>query len=214
VGEVSRSAAFPEVLEQLHRFGLLLESDARLPSVAGLVAGGPVRGSWWGHPMGQAIFLVADRLADHADVIATKLVSGKVTYVHRRLWPAVVAVGRSREPWQIRALPAAARSLLSRVTRQGELRTDRIARPRGSGAGSRTAREAARTLETRLLVYSESIHTESGAHARRLETWDHWARRTGFGGKGMAAEKAKDQLEHALAEINARFGAEGRLPWS
>ena len=36
--------------ETLAECGLLLESDAKLPSVAGLVACAPVRGSWWGHP--------------------------------------------------------------------------------------------------------------------------------------------------------------------
>src|SRR2546426_9295601 len=130
-----RSALVERALSILAREGLLLLSDARLPSIAGLVAGGPVRGSWWGHPAGQAIFQVSEALADHPDVVVNRLVAGKVTYVHRRLWPALLAIGRAREPWQTRRLSRTARSLLLRVTRQGTLRTDRIGpKSRVSGA--------------------------------------------------------------------------------
>ena len=54
------------------------------------IAGGPIRGSWWGHPKGREIFAVADAVGGSAEVLVCKLVDGKVTYVHRRLWPALV----------------------------------------------------------------------------------------------------------------------------
>ena len=41
-------------LKELKRYGLLLVTDARLPSLVALVAGAPVRGSWWSHPRGKA----------------------------------------------------------------------------------------------------------------------------------------------------------------
>ncbi len=49
--------------------------------------------------------------------------------------------------------------------------------------GPRTVKEKsldARTLETRLLVFADDVHTSSGAHVKRIETWEHWAWRTGF----------------------------------
>ena len=61
-----------------------------VPSLAEAIAGGPIRGSWWGHPKGKAIFRAAEAVSDHPDVLVCKLVDGKVTYVHRRLWPALV----------------------------------------------------------------------------------------------------------------------------
>src|SRR5204863_4845079 len=61
-----------------------------VPSLAEAIAGGPIRGSWWGHPKGQEIFRVAEAISDSDDVLVCKLVEGKVTYVHRRLWPALV----------------------------------------------------------------------------------------------------------------------------
>ena len=84
------------VLAKLKEYGLLLQTDVNLPNVCALVAGAPVRGSWWGHPRSHEIFRVNCELAEHPDVLMCKLVSGKITYFHRALWPAVIAIGRAR----------------------------------------------------------------------------------------------------------------------
>lgn len=60
------------------------------PSLAEAIAGGPIRGSWWGHPKGHEIFAIANAISESDDVLVCKLVAGKVSYVHRRLWPALV----------------------------------------------------------------------------------------------------------------------------
>src|SRR5713101_4209533 len=104
-------------MEELQSSGLLLESDAALPSVAGLVAHEPIRGSWWGHPRGHDIFQANEQLAAHPDVISCRLISSKVTYVHRSLWRALFAVANSREAWQLNRISPSARSLLSKVMR-------------------------------------------------------------------------------------------------
>jgi hypothetical protein len=79
------------VMEALLEHGMLLQSArGPLPNVAELVAGEPIRGSWWGHPAGHQIFAVLNALAESPDVVRLRLVKGKVTLVHRRLWPAVV----------------------------------------------------------------------------------------------------------------------------
>jgi hypothetical protein len=69
---------------------LLQSARGPLPNVAELVAGEPIRGSWWGHPASQAIFDAVNTLAESPDVVRTRLVRGKVTLVHRRVWPALV----------------------------------------------------------------------------------------------------------------------------
>ena len=72
-------------------WGMLLESArGPIPNVAELVAGEPISGSWWAHPAGHAIFAVINELADSADVVRLRLINGKITLVHRRLWPALV----------------------------------------------------------------------------------------------------------------------------
>ena len=187
----------------LEEHGLLLESDARLPSIAALVAGAPIKGSWWSHPKGRAIFAACGLLADDPDALITKLVGGKVTYVHRRLWAPLLSVARAQEAWQTRGLTPKARALLKLVAAEGSIRADR------AGAKGRDAAE----LERRLLVHSESEHTESGAHQRVLETWEHWARRAKFRAAAMDPGRGRALLEEALAAMNARSGALASLPW-
>lgn len=80
-----------EALAFVERHGVVLQAArGPVPSLAEAVAGGPIRGSWWGHPRGREIFRAADAVSESPDVLVCKLVEGKVTYVHRRLWPALV----------------------------------------------------------------------------------------------------------------------------
>ena len=47
-------------------------------------------GSWWGHPAAEQIWSLTRRLRGSDDILVCRLIGGKVTYVHRRLWPALV----------------------------------------------------------------------------------------------------------------------------
>ncbi len=69
---------------------VLASARGPVPSVAEEVAGEPIVGSWWAHPKGKAIFAALSELDDAVDdVRCFKLVDGKVTFVHRRVWPAL-----------------------------------------------------------------------------------------------------------------------------
>lgn len=63
-----------------------------MPSLAEAIAGGPIQGSWWGHARSHEIFALTRAVRDCPDVLVCRLVGGKITYVHRRLWPALVRV--------------------------------------------------------------------------------------------------------------------------
>ena len=77
-----------EVRRELERLGLLLLQDKKLPSVATIFGGGKaMSGSWWGHPCGQEMFRCLNDIEDIA--VTTRLIAGKVTFVHKRLWPAL-----------------------------------------------------------------------------------------------------------------------------
>lgn len=191
---------FQNVLQELKRHGVLMQIDARLPNVCALVAGAPVRGSWWAHPKSHDIFKVNSALADHQDVLVVKLISGKLTYVERALWPCVAAIGKAREAWQIKNISPDAHELLEDVDR-APVETDR-----------RLAK-AASELEKSLLVFSEQFHTEAGAHARRLDTWDRWLRRTGGTKVRRSPNQARDALEQLVESLNQEFSGNGRLPW-
>jgi hypothetical protein len=80
-----------EGLAFVEHHGVVLQAArGPVPSLAAHIAGGPIAGSWWGHPKGQEIYQVAEAISDSEEVLVCKLVDGKVTYVHRRLWPALL----------------------------------------------------------------------------------------------------------------------------
>ena len=73
--------------------GVVLQSArGPVPNLAEQIAGEPICGSWWGHASGHEIFAVLNRLRASGDVVATRLIEGRVTLVHRRIWPALVRV--------------------------------------------------------------------------------------------------------------------------
>ena len=139
-----------------------------------------------------------------------KLVSGKETYLHRRWWPHLVAIGISRQPWQLDGLPGSASVILEEVDRLGTIRLDlfRSSQPR------KETREDARSLAERLLVYADDIHTESGAHARRLENWRSWAQRHEVLLDALpSADEARQEFERMVDTSNTEVSSEGFLPW-
>jgi hypothetical protein len=80
-----------QALAFVKKHGIVLQAArGPVPSFAEHVAGGPIVGSWWGHAHGHEIFALAEAVSESGDVLVCKLVDGKVTYVHRRLWPALV----------------------------------------------------------------------------------------------------------------------------
>lgn len=80
-----------EVATRLVDQGVLLESArGPVPNVAELVAGEPIRGSWWAHPQGHRIFATINALAESPDVARIRLINRRITLVHRRLWASLL----------------------------------------------------------------------------------------------------------------------------
>jgi hypothetical protein len=112
-----------KALAFIRKHGVVLEAaQGPVPSVAEAIAGEPVRGSWWSHPKSHDIFAVTRAIRDSDDVLVCRLVKGKITFVHRRLWPALVrAAGR---------LPSACLSQLREVhTKSGRHVTQEVPFP-------------------------------------------------------------------------------------
>jgi hypothetical protein len=79
----------------VRKHGVVLESaSGPVPSLAAEIAGGTIRGSWWAHPRGHEIFQATRAVRDSSEVLVCRLVEGKITYVHRRLWPALVCAAK------------------------------------------------------------------------------------------------------------------------
>jgi hypothetical protein len=163
------------VRKALERDGLLLLQDKVLRSVAAIIAGETISGSWWSHPKSQVIFNCLESLEDGGDVVVTRLVGGKVTYVHRTLWPPLLTVATSSGKWQTNGLKE----------------------------------RNAKTLQERLLMHGEEVHTASGKHETVLQPWSDWGAKHGVA-RMSAIDAAREHLEAAVMQIG---GKATMLPW-
>lgn len=182
---------YRKVLTALKQHGLLLQQDKTLPSVVGLIAGQPLSTSWWGHPKGQQIFACLSQLADRDDVLMTRLLGRKITWLHQRLWPAFLSIATSGEAWQRKGLSTPARRLLRGIEKEGWVRA--------TGA-------ATRELQERLLVDAIEVHTETGRHAMELRSWEPRIRNLTL----LPPGEAKESIERAVGKIGAKASL---LPW-
>jgi hypothetical protein len=93
------------VLAILKREGVMLEScQGPVPNLVELIAGERVKGNWWSHPLSHRIFELTRSLRDSPDVLTCRLVNGKVTFVHRRVWPALVRLANLFPQSQLAAI--------------------------------------------------------------------------------------------------------------
>jgi hypothetical protein len=191
----TRPRRLSSVLAVLRRSGLILKQDKHLPSVVTLLTGEAQTRSWWSHPEGRRLFQLMGELADHRDVIVTRLLLNKETYVHRSLWPQLLAVATAAERWQRAGLSSNARALLARTQH--------------ARTGVPATGPVARELTGRLLVHAQEVHTATGAHALLLYSWSTWARtRRVRHASSVAASRAT--LEMRARALGAPPGA---LPW-
>lgn len=207
-----RDAILTKVLIAVEQFGLLMQADKNLPSVVTLVVGKPVCGSWWGHPKGDTIHIINNELKEHPDIITTYLVSRKITYVHRRIWPALFGVAMSADPWQNKDIGFHARRIFKCVTQRDFVRSDD---QNIFGKMSTVERRSSiRELERRLVVHSIDTHTESGTHAKTLQTWERCGVQKRFRGNPLATNKAYKRIERIIEDWQVVTNLRSILPWN
>ena len=83
------------------RGAILVSAKGARGNVVDAIAGAPVKGSWWGHPDGKRIFAVLNAVSASDDVLVCRLIDGKITFVHRRLWPALARLASLFPPERI-----------------------------------------------------------------------------------------------------------------
>jgi hypothetical protein len=89
----------------VEQHGVVLEGGrGPRPNLAEAVAGEHIRGNWWKHKKGRAIFRATRAARDCDRILVCLLVGGKITYVHRRLWSAIVRLASSLDRKTIGAL--------------------------------------------------------------------------------------------------------------
>lgn len=193
--EAASNKALDSVLAALARHGLLLKQDKSIANVVRIVTGESLRTSWWSHPKSHLIFSVLARLADDPRVLLVKLLDRKDTLVHASLWPALLAVGSAREPWQTKGLSKPAATLLGRIDR--------------GSAGMRATGPVARELQIRLLAVAHEVHTDSGRHELLLEPWSAWSGRVKCK-PAASCDHGRGLLERAATGLGAPLKG---LPW-
>ena len=111
---------------------MLEAAHGSLPTFSDAVAGERVPGAWWGHRAGRQIFAATRSVRAHPDVLVCRIADGKITYVHKRLWPAVVRLAS--------AFPRDRLAAIREVhTPSGAHREDLTPFPQWVPAGVRTA---------------------------------------------------------------------------
>jgi len=91
-----------QALAFVRKHGVVLASaKGSAPRLTEAIVGEPIRGSWWAHPQGRRIFAVLSAVSESEDVLVCRLIDGKITLVHRRLWPALVRLSKRFTPEQL-----------------------------------------------------------------------------------------------------------------
>lgn len=86
-------------LDYVQRHGVVLASArGPVPRLVDTIVGGPVKGSWWAHPKGRQIYALFQFLENAPEVLVCRLVEDRISFVHRRLWPALVRLAPRLPP--------------------------------------------------------------------------------------------------------------------
>ena len=80
---------------------VVVSAKADAPRLTEAIVGEAIKGSWWAHPQSHRIFAILNAVTDSGQVLVCRLVGGKVTMIHRRLWPHLVRAANHFTPYQI-----------------------------------------------------------------------------------------------------------------
>lgn len=99
---MTRCATPEQALAFVRDHGVVLVSaKGPAPRLTEAIAGETIQGSWWSHPQGRQIYAVLNAVTDSGEVLVCRLIDGKLTLVHRRLWPSLVRLAGRFKPEQI-----------------------------------------------------------------------------------------------------------------
>ena len=80
---------------------VLMSATGPAPKLTEAIIGEPIQGTWWAHSQGRYIFTILRAVSESEEVLVCRLVKGKVTLVHRRLWPALVRLAGRFAPKEL-----------------------------------------------------------------------------------------------------------------
>ena len=99
---MSRCATAAEALAFVREKGVVLASaKGTAPRLTEAITGKPIAGSWWAHPQSHHIYAILQAVTGSEQVLVCRLINGKITLVHRRLWPSLVHLAERFAPEQL-----------------------------------------------------------------------------------------------------------------
>ncbi len=149
-----------EIKKKIESYGFLLEADPDFPSIVGLVTGEKIKGSWWGHRKGHEIFSISRKVRDEEDILVIKLISGKVTYVHKRLWTDLISILIVNKNWKIEKLSNNGKKVLELVERAGVIRADNLESETKNEFNKKDLNKSINEIEKGLFIFCNDVNTE------------------------------------------------------
>jgi len=96
---VSRLASTDEAMAFVRAHGVVLASAKGVaPRLTEFIAGEPIEGNWWTHPQSRQIYAILEAVAASREILVCRLLDGKITLVHQRLWPSLVKLAKHFSP--------------------------------------------------------------------------------------------------------------------
>jgi hypothetical protein len=91
---MTKCATVGEALAFVRKHGVVLASaKGAAPRLTEAIVGENIKGSWWAHPKSHHIYAILGAVTSSDQVLVCRLIGGKITLVHRRLWPSLVRLG-------------------------------------------------------------------------------------------------------------------------
>jgi hypothetical protein len=95
-------ATAEEALAFVREHGVVLVSaKGAAPRLTEAIIGEPIKGSWWAHAQSHRIYTILEAVTESEQVLVCRLINGKITLVHRRLWPSLVRLANRFAPEQL-----------------------------------------------------------------------------------------------------------------
>jgi hypothetical protein len=198
-----------KVYSEFKKHGLLLLSDPELPSLVTLIAGEPVKGTWWGHAKGNLMYNLSQELEDDSEILVIKLINKKITYIHKRHWNALFSIVLEKSDWQTKGLKPEHKSLLQTIQKKKTVRADDASFKKSPTEIGKLAAK----LEEKLVVCSQSIHSESGKHIRQMKTWETHIKEIKFPYKKMKAPEAIAYFDDVFEAWALGNSQNIKVPW-
>ena len=191
----------PKILEEIEKNGLMLLQDKLFPNIINSIIGKSISGSWWSHPQGNHIYNGINWAMDQNQVICVKFLSGKNTYIHKKLWPYFFSIVNKARDWQTDKLTDDELKLYSIISKKS-LRSDNPL--------AKLNKNILLKLEKKILFESNEVHSETGKHYKLYKKWD--AKITN-NTQLPDYQTSIDFFDNLISNYNSKAGSKLKLPW-